>query len=163
MTRLLLALSTSRYSEDLVSSVISEVETRRKEGKSVTIDVLYIIETEELKRISDRVGNEAFLGASIQQEVLDALGAQHHQMALMRIEQVREAAAAIHCAVEVTEQQGAFGDCVIAYASTHECAAIFLTRDDRPFISRFLFGSEADRVARLARKSGLGPVIIDNK
>ena len=54
-----------------------------------------------------------------------------------------------------------FVEQVLTQAEQHSYTTILITRADRPFISRILFGSEADRVARMAKKEGLGHVIID--
>ncbi len=158
--RILLALSTSRYSKVLVSRALEEAREWCSGGDDVVVDILYVIEVDELQQISDRVGNEAFLGSTIQQDVLEALGQEHHRMAMQRIEELQVEADLLGCQVEITEEKGAFSALVLEHAEGRNCDVIYMTRDDRPFISRFLFGSEVDRVARLARKEGLGRVVI---
>jgi nucleotide-binding universal stress UspA family protein len=157
---ILLALSTSRYSAHLVKRALAEVAIV-EEKNDVVLHVLYVIESDELNAVSHKVGGDGFLGTSIQQDVLAALQEEHHRMAMLRIEEVQIVAKEKNYNVKVTEVSGNFSKEVIAYADKESCDVIFLTRDDRPFISRFLFGSEADRVARLAKKEGLGRVIID--
>ena len=131
-------------------------------GARVQIDVLYVIEEEELKKVSDQIGSQAFWGPTIQKDVVDALGNEHHRMALQRIAEVQAEACEIDCEVNTFEVKGQFSTAVIEHAENHTCDVIFITRDDRPFISRVLFGSEADRVARLAKKKeGFGRVVID--
>ena len=49
---------------------------------------------------------------------------------------------------------------MLEYAQKLASDVILITRAERPFISRILFGSEADKVARLALRDGLGRVII---
>ena len=158
--RILIALSTSRYSKKLIATALEEAQKWCSEGDNVLVDVLYIIEVEELKQISDRVGNEAFLGSTMQQDLLEALGQEHHRMALQRIEELSTQAKDLGCSVEITEDEGEFSKKVIEHADGRNCDVIYMTRDDRPFISRFLFGSDVDRIARLARKEGLGRVVI---
>ena len=92
--RILIALSTSRYSKKLIATALEEAQKWCTGGDEVIVDVLYIIEVEELKQISDRVGNEAFLGTTMQQELLEALGQEHHRMALRRIEELNTQAEA---------------------------------------------------------------------
>lgn len=161
--RILLAVSTTRYSQALVSHAMDEAARLQGQGHSVHIDVLYVIESDELERIGKMVGDEGFLGLSPQEDVLEALGAEHHRTATRRIEQVQAAASERGIAVHTLEEQGHFAAEVIAQAEQHDYEVILVTRADRPFISRFLFGSEADRVSRLARKEGLGRVIIDEE
>lgn len=158
--RILLALSTSRYSVQLIESALEEAA--RANRMDVLILVLYIIEQDELNAVSQKVGDDGFLGASIQQDVLTALQETHHRMAMQRIEEVRRVAEEQNYQLEIHESTGSFSNEVIAFAEKHPCDVIYVTRDDRPFISRFLFGSEADRVARLAKKEGLGRVVIDD-
>ena len=157
--KILLALSTSRYSAHLVERALTEASKH----KEVLLYVLYVIEQDELAAVSQKVGGEGFLGTSIQQDVLQALQAEHHRLAMLRIEEVRQVATDRAYQLQVTETSGNFSKEVISFAENHHCDVIYLTRDDRPFISRFLFGSEADRVARLAKRDGLGRVIIDEE
>jgi nucleotide-binding universal stress UspA family protein len=159
--RILLAVSTSRYSRHLVDTAVAEVEKARDEGHEVALDVLAIVETGDLERVSRSVGSEGFLGLGPQRDVLEALGREHDRMVRRRVEEVREAAAARDISVNVTEVQGTFVDTVIARAQELGSDVIVVTRADRPFISRILFGSDADKVARLAKRDGLGRVIID--
>lgn len=161
--RILLALSTSRYSERLISKSIDEAQLQVQAGRTVQLDVLYIIEDDELNRISNQVGQDGFLGASVQKDVLEALGAAHHRTALAHISSVRKQAETAGIDVQVTEAHGHFSKAVIEYAEQRHCDVILLVRDDRPFISRLLFGSEADKIARLAKRDGLGRVVIEEQ
>jgi nucleotide-binding universal stress UspA family protein len=159
--RILLAVSTSRYSKHLVDHAIAEASRLHEDGGEVAIDVLYVIESEELARVSHKVGDEGFLGMSTTAELMETLGAEHHRMALRRVEEVRREAETRGFPVDVMEVEGRFVESVLKRAEEQAYTTILITRADRPFISRFLFGSEADRVARMARKEGLGHVIID--
>lgn len=159
-TRILLAVSTSRYSHHLVDVAMKEAERLASEGP-VAIDVLYILEQEDLEHISKRVGDQGFLGLSTTADVMSTLGAEHHRMALLRIDEVKAAAATQGFSVSVSEVTGRFVESVLKQAAEAHYETILITRADRPFVSRILFGSEADRVARMVQKEGLGHVIID--
>jgi len=162
--RILLAVSTSRYSRALVDLAMSEAEKLSDSGtKSVAIDVLYILEGEDLLHISHQVGDQGFLGLSTTADVISTLGAEHHRMALLRIDEVKEAAATKGTPVTVVEVEGRFVESVLKQAGEASYETILITRADRPFVSRILFGSEADRVARMVKKEGLGHVIIDDE
>ena len=160
-SNILLAISTSRYSHKLVTHAIQEAVSLQEKGHEVKIDVLYVIEEDELKKVSAQIGSQAFWGSLVKNDVVDALGEEHHRMAMQRIDEIKIAAAQSNCLADVYEVKGTFSASVIRHAEANPCDVILLTRDDRPFISRFLFGSEADRVARLARKESIGKVIID--
>ena len=159
--RILLAVSTSRYSRHLVDTTIQEAKALRSAGHDVVIDLLIVQEHDELERVGERVGDVGFLGLSPQRDVLEALGQEHDRMARKMAQRVTDAATAEGFAVERTEVRGTFAETVLARAQALESDLILLTRADRPFISRILFGSEADTVARHARRDGLGRVIID--
>jgi nucleotide-binding universal stress UspA family protein len=159
--RILLAVSTSRYSRALVTHAMDEAERQRADGHDVVLHVVNVVEDEDLDRVASSVGSEGFLGLGPQRDVLAALGAEHNRMAQRRVDEVRAAAEARDIPVEVDAVEGTFGDVVLARAQEIQADVILITRAERPFISRILFGSEADRVARLARKEGLGRVIID--
>ena len=161
-SRILLALSTSRYSIQLIEGALAEASQLASAGP-VQLDVLYVTETEELNDVSSRVGSDGFLGLSIQRDVIEALQAEHRRTALQRIEELRVAAEEANIPINVAETDGNFSTAVIRYAEENPCDVIYITRDDRPFISRFLFGSDADRVARLAKRDNLGRVVIDHK
>ena len=160
--RILIVLSTSRYSQHLVDQALEEARAFEKQGEQVWLEVLYIIESEELNKVSQKVGDSGFLGMSVQKEVLEALGSEHHRMAMLRIQEVCQMASAHGYELRITEKKGSFAHSIITYAQDHPFDVILLTRADRPFISRFLFGSQADKVARLARKEGI-KVIIDEQ
>lgn len=160
--RILLAVSTSRYSSRLVDLAMDEAARLQAGGAAVVIDVLNITEGEELARIGRSVGDEGFLGLDPQKDVLEALGQEHDRMARRRVEQVRAAAAARQIPTQVIPVDGRFADVVLEQAEQLKSDVILISRADRPFISRILFGSEADKVARLARRDGLGKVIIND-
>lgn len=160
--RILLAVSTSRYSSRLVDQAMAEATRLRDEGHDVVIDVLNVTERSDLEAIGRSVGDEGFLGLDPQRDVLAALGAEHDRMARRRVEQVRAAAAAAHIETQVITVDGRFADSVLQQAESLKSDIILISRADRPFISRILFGSDADKVARLARRDGLGKVIIND-
>lgn len=159
--RILLGVSTSRYSTRLLDHTLEEAERLRSEGHEVGIDVLNVIEDDDLARVASSVGSEGFLGLGPQRDVLEALGKEHNRMAQRRVEEVRALAEEHGIAITVEEAHGDFADEVLRRAQDLGSDVILITRAERPFISRILFGSEADRVARLARRGGFARVIID--
>ena len=160
--RLLLAVSTSRYSEHLVAVAMTEARRLATDGV-VAIDVLYILEEEDLAHLGNRVGDQGFLGLSTTADLMSTLGEEHHRMAMLRIDEVKQAAQENGFEVSVDEVKGRFVECVLAHAGKTAYETILITRADRPFVSRILFGSEADRVARMVKREGLGHVIIDEE
>lgn len=159
--RILLGVSTSRYSTRLLSHTMDEADRLRAEGHTVSLHVVNVVEDKDLERVANSVGSEGFLGLGPQRDVLEALGKEHNRMAKRRVDEVREQAEARGIPVTVEEAHGSFAEVVLERAQELGSDVILITRAERPFISRILFGSEADRVARLARQDGLARVIID--
>ena len=159
--RILLGVSTSRYSTRLLSHTMEEAERLKEDGHTVAIDVVNVIEDEDLHKVANSVGSEGFLGLGPQRDVLEALGKEHNRMAQRRVDEVRALAEERGITVTVEEVRGSFAEVVLERAQELGSDVILITRAERPFISRILFGSEADRVARLARRDGLARVIID--
>ena len=61
----------------------------------------------------------------------------------------------------VDEVEGNYKDEASKAALEGDVDLVFMTRADKPFITRFLFGSEAETVARLVREGG-GRVVIND-
>ncbi len=160
MRTILIALSTSRYSKTMVERAFSEAETAQEGGESVGIDVVYVLESGELKSVYRSVGEVGFLGSRTQKHVIDTLAEELHRTARRRMGQIADRARALEIEVKTTEQEGDFVQVIHEMAGSQRYHVIYLTRADRPFISRFLFGSKCEEVARLVRGEGLGEVII---
>ena len=155
--RLLLAVSTSRYSEHLVEVAMAEAK-RLSAGGAVSIDII-LEEEDRTSTIRRRPG----LPRAVHRPISRVLGQEHHRMALLRIDEVKQAARENGFEVSVEEVKGRFVERVLEHAGKTAYETILITRADRPFVSRILFGSEADRVARMVKREGLGHVIIDEE
>lgn len=158
---ILLVLSTSRYSRHLVEHALDEARHFQAADDAVKIDVLYVIEEEELDRVSRMVGDEGFLGLSFQKEVMVLLGDEHHRTALRRVSEIREQVESLEIPLNVEEVRGEFEEALVEKAESKAYDVILISRAERPFITRFLFGSQDDKVARLFREENLGRLIID--
>jgi nucleotide-binding universal stress UspA family protein len=119
-----------------------------------------VLETQKLDEVYRSVGEDAFLGMGPQNEILDTLAQEHHRMARKRIGEAADKARSGGFEVTVVEVEGDFAQRVHAAASSDPFDIIYMTRADRPFISRFLFGSECEKVARLVRDEGVATVVI---
>jgi nucleotide-binding universal stress UspA family protein len=160
MKLILIAFSTTRYSRDLTGQALVEAESLRAAGEEVQLHLLYVLETQKLDEVYRSVGEDAFLGMGPQNEILDTLAQEHHRMARKRIGEAADKARTGGFEVTVVEVEGDFTQRVHAAASSDPFDIIYMTRADRPFISRFLFGSECEKVARLVRGEGVGTVVI---
>ncbi|MCB9762378.1 MAG: universal stress protein [Alphaproteobacteria bacterium] len=159
--RILLVISTTRYSKESVRKAIEEARSASGRHEPVHLHVLYIIEQAELEAVRRSVGEAGFLGTETQSQVVDELARQHHRIARRRIGTARRLSRNIDgLELSVQEEEADFVSRTTEVARDGEFDVVFLTRADRPFISRFLFGSQADRVARLVR-SGQTEVRIE--
>ena len=158
---ILLALSTSRYSRHLVQTAMDEARRFKHANDAVEIDVLYVIEEEELAEVSRKVGDVGFLGLTFQKDVLNVLGDEHHRTALRRVGEIQQQAGELAIAVNVEEVRGDFEEELVEKAEAKRYDVILISATERPFITRLLFGSEDERVARLFREENLGRLIID--
>lgn len=160
MRTILIVLSTSRYSEEMVEYALNEANRRREAGELVSIEVVYVIETGELSEIYRSVGEVGFLGTRTQKEVIDTLAAEYHRTARERMGTIADRARDGGFETKTMEREGDFVRVIHELAGKEHFEVIYLTRAERPFISRFLFGSKCETVARLVREEGLSEVVI---
>lgn len=160
MKRVLLILSTTRYAKASLDGALEEASRIAAGEGSAALHILYIRETEELARVKDSVDDRAFLGAGPQDNILESLEQQHHATAMRRIDRARRGAEDLAgVAFSADEVQGDYTKLARKHAADYD--VVYLCRADRPFVSRLLFGSETDAVARLVRSEG-GKVVVND-
>lgn len=155
-------MSTTRWSRTLVQHAIDEAAAGDALGKTVELDVLYIIEQEEIDKVHRAVGEGGFLGTRPQEEVTGLLLQEHLRVLAKRIEEVRKA---VEERGFVTTQREVTGDYEAEVRKATQGGRydiILLSRSERPFFARFFFGSDSDRVARWVREEGFGKVIVED-
>jgi nucleotide-binding universal stress UspA family protein len=160
--RILLVMSTTRWAKALVDHAVEEAAGADAAGKTVELDVLYIIEQHELDRVYNSVGGGAFLGTKPQAEITSLLFQEHRRVAARRIAEARLAVEERGFASTEREVTGNYEDVVHKAAAEGHYDVILLSRTDQPFLSRFFFGSDTDRVARWVREEGYGKVIVED-
>jgi nucleotide-binding universal stress UspA family protein len=159
--RILLVMGTTRWSQALTAQAIAEAAAADARGETVELDVLYIIEQDELDRVYRSVGESGFLGVRPQAEITSLLLQEHLRVAARRIEEARRAVEERGFHSTERHVAGAYDAEVRRAAATGHYDVIFLSRSDQPFLSRFFFGSETDRVARWVREEGYGKVVVE--
>ncbi len=162
MTRILLVLSTTRYSKRSLELALAEAQEASGRG-GVRLELLYIRETAAVDQVGASVDGQGFLGLEPQDEILDSLERQHHATALRRIERFQRLGAELS-GVELSfeEVQGDYQALVRQRVLESDVDVVFLTRADQPFVSRLLFGNKTDAVARLVRERG-GKVVVSDE
>ena len=160
--RILLVMSTTRWSRTLVEHAVEEAAMMDAAGRTVELDVLYIIEQDELDRVHRTVGEAGFLGTRPQDEVTSVLLQEHLRVLHKRIAEVRKAVEDRGYATHLVEKRGAYEQLVREAAATGHYDVLLMTRSDKPFLSRFFFGSDSDRVARWLKEEGYGRAIVED-
>ncbi|MDP2317657.1 MAG: universal stress protein [Pseudomonadota bacterium] len=160
--RILLVMGTTHWSHALTEHAIAEAVAADARGATVELDVLYIIEQDDLDRVYRSVGESGFLGTRPQAEITSLLLQEHLRVAAKRIEEARRAVEERGYKTTERHVTGHYEAEVRAAASTGQYDVIFLSRSDKTFLSRFFFGSEADRVARWVREEGYGKVVVED-
>ncbi len=140
--RILVAAATTRWSLEAVHRAAAAA------GADGEIVLAYVLETPALRRAYRRTNRSGYLGKAQLRSLVDRLREEHRRLAEQRIADALAAAAERGIAVEVRQLEGRYSDRVLEQEATGTFARVFLTRADRPGLSRLLFGSEVRRVAR---------------
>lgn len=160
MTRILLVVSTTRYSKRSLELALEEAA---QASAPVQLELLYIRETAEMAQVTRSMDGQGFLGLEPQDEILHSLEQQHHATALRRIARVEGKAKELEGVTFSSEEvQGDYVELARERALSGDFDVVFMTRADKPFVSRLLFGNETDKVARLVRQRG-GKVVVSDE
>ncbi len=159
--RILLATSTTRWSRALVEAAVAEAARADADGRTVELDVLYVIEQHDLDRVYKAVGGSGFLGTQPQQEITSLLYQEHLRVATRRIEEARRAVEERGFATRQRECVGEYGAEVRRAAQEGAYDVVVMQRSSEAFLARFFFGSESDRVARWAKAEGIETLFVD--
>lgn len=156
--RILLALSTCRYSDALVDHALdlaSEVD-------DPLLDVLYVYDEPSLESTREQAEAEGYLGPDPQQQVIDAIESSRERSKERRLQGVRERARELGIEMVSSVREGRFAASVIAHAEEHPPDQILVGRADRPWLAVVLLGSEVAKIERAAEDEGLGEVIVED-
>ena len=129
-------------------------------GGIVRLSILLLNEEKELNSISQTMGDQAFLGGHVKREALGALREEHQRLMNTYVLQIETIAQELGVECNQIKGTGEFVDCVLHHVHKQAFDIIFLARDDRPFILRFLFGSQVDRAVQLITKEGKKPILV---
>ena len=156
----LAVLSISRYSAQLGEAFRKQAEIDIANGYEVNLSILLIHEEGELHNISRAMEDQAFLGNHIKSDVLVALREEHLRLMGLYVTQIQAIAEELGVKCTKVEGDGDFTECVLQHVREKSADVIFLVQDDRPFILRFLLGSQVDRAVQLITKEGKKPILV---
>lgn len=140
--RLLVALATTRNSEEMGSQAVEEA---RRRGVGLTL--LLVTERHELERVHQLRSHPALQGTRALEDVLREIELEHRRM--MEEQALRIEALALEAGLDV-EKRLAMGDYeaeVAAETRRNAYAAVLWLRQNRGFIARFFLGDDAVEVA----------------
>lgn len=148
MYTILAVFSMTRYSQDIVDSVIAKA----REVEDPRVTVLYVTEKEDLRKLKDRVTNQGFLGTFPVDRMMHTVLDEHERIRRERLSEIRSRLEAEDISFEVFERQGKYSDSVIREVEETQYDSVFLPKPSRSFLERLFFGSEVKRVAEYSRK-----------
>lgn len=159
--RVLVVMSTTRWSKRMNELGLREVETAAAGGQAVELDVLYVVEQDEIDRVARSVGQSGFLGRDVQDELVQTLLAEHSRVAERRRERVRKSIDTIGCKGTWTQVVGDYEAQVHQAVNASHYDVVILVQSRLSFLERLFHGSEDDRVARWVRTEGGTRVLLE--
>lgn len=162
--RILIVLSTTRWSRHLGDVAVREATDAIKAGRTVLIDALYVVEQDDLNRMIHRAGDKGFLSDTAQETLVSTLLSEHDRVAQRRRQRLSDATKGI-CEVIAWEQVKGDYEAEVRRAvqkSPHD--VIVLVQSKRTFLERLFQPAdcaEDDRVARWARDESGTRVLIE--
>ena len=158
--KFLIVVSLSRHSKLLIERVKEEIESVQEQNAVVSMRILFFLERSELKKISRSISDQGFLGENLRKGVIQSLVQEQQRLADQYIHNLVQLAESHKVPVEVHKEEGDFVKRILHHVQEQSFDLIFLTKDDRPFISRFLFGSQIDRAVQRISKEGATPILV---
>jgi nucleotide-binding universal stress UspA family protein len=141
----LLALSAGRQGPELVEHAL---DWAIDVGGDLV--VAFIIDAKVPERVTAQLVDSGFLGEKPSEEFLRALLSEYEDSARTALGQVEVRARERGVHIESVIVVGDFADACLSLIAERQVDRVFLCRQDRSALSRFLFGSAVDEVVRQA-------------
>ena len=158
-TKILLVQSTQRHSERLAHAAVEEACKLRDAGQAPILTLIYIDEPAAMRKVSDSVRSQGFLGEEACERILIALEEEQQRLAGDRVSQTREIAAAASFELDISRVSGDYASTIIRCAERQHYDVIYMVRAHRSRLRRVLKGSEVDEVVRYALSADDRPEI----
>lgn len=162
--RILIVLSTTRWSRHLGEVAVREATDAMNAGRTVQIDALYVVEQDDINRMIHRAGDRGFLSDTAQETLVTTLISEHDRVAQRRRQRLADATRAICTEISWEQVKGDYEAEVrrAVLKSPHD--VIVLVQSKRSFLERLFQPAESaedDRVARWARDESGTRVLIE--
>jgi hypothetical protein len=162
--RILIILSTTRWSRHLGEVAVREATAAKNAGRSVVIDAVYVMEQGEIDRLVHNAGDKGFLSDDVEEDLASTLLSEHDRVATRRRGRLLDAVLNLGATVSWNQVAGDYEAEVrrAVHDSPHDL--IVLVQSKRSFLGRLLEradSAEDDRVARWARDESGTRVLIE--
>lgn len=162
--RILIVLSTTRWSRHLGEVAVREATEARKDGRHIQIDALYVVEQDDINQMIHRAGDKGFLSDTAQDTLVSTLLSEHDRVAQRRRQRLSDATMAICTDINWEQVKGDYEAEVRRAVQKSPHDVIVLVQSKRTFLERLFQpseGAEDDRVARWARDESGTRVLIE--
>jgi nucleotide-binding universal stress UspA family protein len=141
----LVALTVFRFSPGFGTAAL---ESARNRGEAVVLCL--VRERAKSDAVADRLADSGFLAERMLHELQETMASEYRSRGLEYLQELTAEAGRLGIPVEAVEVEGAFPECVARVARERGAARILVTRLERPTLARVFFGSEIDRLLKLA-------------
>ncbi|MFN7143272.1 MAG: universal stress protein [Myxococcota bacterium] len=159
--RILVVMSTTRWSRRLGEVALREVNAATAAGRPAELDVLYVVEQAEIDRAGRAVGDSGFLGPDTQEGLVKTLLEEHRRVAARRQARVRKAVETLTCRTSWHEVTGDYEEEVRRAVADEHYDVVVLVQSRLSFLERLFYGSEDDRVAKWVRDATGSRVLVE--
>lgn len=159
--RILLIMSTTRWSRHLGEVALREAEKAATRGQKIEVHVLYIVEQTEIDRLVHRASGAGFLPSNTQENLIQTLLDEHTRVAERRHKRVEAAFAPLGCTPTWQQVAGDYEAEVHKAVATSAHDIVVLVQSKRSFLERLFHGSEDERIARWVRDTTGNRVLVE--
>lgn len=144
MSRILVALATTRHSDELGRRAVVEAE---KKGASITL--LLVAESEEIDRIHQLKSDPLLLGTRELDEILGEIEEEHRRMLDEHAGEIERLAGDRGVSVERIEASGRYDRLVGDIVAHGDYEVVYWLKHSRGFVARFFLGADQDEIVRV--------------
>lgn len=162
--RILIILSTTRWSRHLGEVAVREATDATKAGRAVQIDALYVVEEDDINHMIHRAGDKGFLSDTAQNTLVNTLLSEHDRVAQRRRQRLSDATRNLCDTITWEQVKGDYEAEVRRAVKKSPHDVIVLVQSKRSFLERIFQPAESaedDRVARWARDESGTRVLIE--
>jgi nucleotide-binding universal stress UspA family protein len=141
----LIALTVFRYSAGFAAAAL---QSARGSGQDVILCL--VRERAKSDAVADRLADSGFLAERMLHELQETMASEYRSRGREHLADLTDEARRLGLAAETLEVEGPFPDAAAEAAREHGAARILVTRLERPNLARVLFGSEVQRLMKLA-------------